>query len=211
MEAPILYGPGFSTYVRTARLALEEKGIDYTLEEFNFIEAMPAEQVARHPFSKVPAFEHDGFGLYETFAICRYVDEAFEGPRLQPDDLHRRARMTQIFGILDNYTYGPVVSTIVIQRMVVPMLGEVPDEEAIAAAVPGARKAMEVLEKLLGDQRFLTGDAPSLADLHLVPVLTYFSGTPEGGSVLAETPGLRRWLDGMRARDSVTRTEPSFD
>ena len=35
MAAPILYGPDFSTYVRTARLALEEKGVSYQLIDVN--------------------------------------------------------------------------------------------------------------------------------------------------------------------------------
>jgi glutathione S-transferase len=49
--------------------------------------------MARHRFGKIPAFEHAGFRLYETGAITRYVDEAFPGPRLQPDDPRDRARM----------------------------------------------------------------------------------------------------------------------
>ena len=33
MAAPIIYGPAFSTYVRTVRLALEEKPASYELVE----------------------------------------------------------------------------------------------------------------------------------------------------------------------------------
>jgi glutathione S-transferase len=42
----------------------------------------------RQPFAKVPGFEHDGFALYETQAIMRYVDERFPGTPLQPEDVH---------------------------------------------------------------------------------------------------------------------------
>jgi glutathione S-transferase len=52
--------------------------------------------VARHPFGKIPAFEHDSFRLYEAGAIARYIDEAFAGVPLQPADVRGRARMTQI-------------------------------------------------------------------------------------------------------------------
>jgi hypothetical protein len=73
MSKPTLYGPAFSTYVRSVRLALEEKGVDYNLVEIDFLQGlMPTEQIERHPFVRVPAFEHDGFKLYETTAICRY-------------------------------------------------------------------------------------------------------------------------------------------
>ena len=35
--------------------------------------ATQAAYLKRHPFAKVPAFEHDGFPLYETAAIERYL------------------------------------------------------------------------------------------------------------------------------------------
>ena len=62
MANPILYGPGYSTYVRSVRLALEEKGVDYDHVEFDFMQGMPDDQLERQPFSKVPAFEHDSSG-----------------------------------------------------------------------------------------------------------------------------------------------------
>ena len=109
------HGPGFSTYVRTARLALEEKGVDYDLEEFNFIaDGMPAEHLARNPFGKVPAFSHGDTVLYETVAIARYVDEAFDGPALQPGDAEGRARMVQASAIVDNYAYPSAITGVVI-------------------------------------------------------------------------------------------------
>lgn len=94
MADPVLYGPNYSTYTRAARLALEEKGVAYDLEEVDFLKGMPPEQLARHPFAKVPAFEHDGLALYEVCAITRYVDETFAGPALQSSDVRQRARMT---------------------------------------------------------------------------------------------------------------------
>ena len=57
MADPILHGPDYSTYARTARLALEEKGVSYELDHVDFLQGgMPAEQLARQPFGKVPAF-----------------------------------------------------------------------------------------------------------------------------------------------------------
>ena len=73
-----------------------------TLTQF-VTEGMPKEQLSRQPFNKVPAFEHDGNMLYETAAIERYVDEAFDGPSLQPSGALARARMTQVIGIADCY------------------------------------------------------------------------------------------------------------
>jgi glutathione S-transferase len=211
MAKPVLYGPGYSTFTRAARLAMEEKGVDYDLVEVDFIGGgMPDEQLARHPFGKVPAFEHDGLMLYETPAIERYVDEAFDGPSLQPQDPAARARMTQIISIIDSYTYPRTVGDLVIQRLVQPMLGGTADEAIIEAALPEVDKSMREFERMLGDQQYLTGSAISLADLHLAPIFAYFVDTPESKGILQSKPGLTAWWQRMASRDSVTKTQPQL-
>jgi len=211
MAKPIVHGPGFSTYVRTVRLTLEEKGVGYDLNEFNFFDGMPAEQLERHPFGKVPAFEHDGFTLYETFPICRYIDEAFDGPNLQPADVRLRARATQIAAILGTYAYTPMITNLVIQRLVVPKMGGEPDEALIRNSLPDIRKVLTVLEDLMGDQGYLVGNELTLADCHLIPMFTYFVATPESASILEDRAKLRAWWNGIQNRESVTNTVPQLD
>ncbi len=136
MAKPVLHGPGFSTYVRTARLTLAKKGVDYDLNEFDFIaNSVPNDHLARNPFGKVPAFSHGDFEIYETVAIARYIDEAFEGPALQPADAAGRARVTQASAIIYSYAYPSAITGVVIQRVVVPMMGGEADEAVIAEAL----------------------------------------------------------------------------
>ena len=211
MAKPTLYGPGYSTYARAARLALEEKGVDYDLVEIDFIAGgMPDEHLARHPFAKVPALEHDGLMLYETAAIERYIDEAFDGPSLQPSGPAGRARMTQIISVIDSYTYPCTVGDLVIQRLVQPMLGGTADESIVEAALPEVDKSMAELERLLGDQEYLTGSALSLADLHLAPIFEYFVNTPESNGIMKDKPALNAWWQRMQARESMTTTQPQL-
>ncbi len=211
MAKPTLYGPGYSTYARAARLALEEKGVDYDLVEIDFIAGgMPDEHLARHPFAKVPALEHGGLMLYETAAIERYIDEAFDGPSLQPSDPAGRARMTQIISVIDSYTYPCTVGDLVIQRLVQPMLGGTADESIVEAALPAVDKSMAELERLLADQEYLTGSALSLADLHLAPIFEYFVNTPESNGIMKDKPALNAWWQRMQARESMTTTQPQL-
>jgi glutathione S-transferase len=62
-----LYGLSRSVYTRTARLALEEKGVGYELCEVEIFgeHGVPPEHYARHPFGRIPVLEHDGFMLFE--------------------------------------------------------------------------------------------------------------------------------------------------
>jgi glutathione S-transferase len=209
---PVIYGPAYSTYVRSCRLALEEKGADYDLVEIDTLSgaSRSPEHLARHPFGKVPAFEHDGLALYETDAIVRYVDEALPGTRLQPADVASRARMTQAINVVGSYAYPAIIGHIVIQRLVMPLLGNSSDEDAIAAAIPQAETAVAALEKLVDGNAYLAGDRLSLADLLLIPVYDYFVQIPEGQKILAKAPNLQRWWDKVRTLPSVEKTKPSL-
>jgi len=212
MSKPTLYGPAYSTYTRSVRLTLEEKGVDYNLVEVDFLQgSMPAEQVERHPFGKVPAFEHDGFEFYEVIAIERYIDEEFDGPSLQPESAKERARMNQFISIIDSYTYSCTVGQLVIQRIVMPMLGEQPDEDAISAAMPEISKCMGIIAGLRADKKFLVSDHVTLADLHLAPIFDYFQNTPDSDPILQENPGLRSWWAEMSERESMKKTQLSTD
>jgi glutathione S-transferase len=77
-----LYGYQYSVYAWIARLAMHAKGISYEWVEVNpFAKDVPADYLAMHPFGRVPTLVNGDFVLFETSAITRYVDEAFQGPR----------------------------------------------------------------------------------------------------------------------------------
>jgi glutathione S-transferase len=213
MSQPIVYGPAYSTFARTARLALEEKGVPYELKEVDIMkgETQTPDYLARQPFAKVPAFQHDGFALYETAAIARYVDEAFPGPKLQPADAKKRARMAQIVSIVDSYGYGCMIGKVVWQRMVVPLMGGQPDEAVVKDATPMVEKCVAALEAVAdGTGPYLCGSEVSLADLHLGPVMAYLNHTPEGQKAMAGAPKLTRWWKVFSQRPAVIKTEPKL-
>ena len=211
MAEPVVYGPNFSTYVRSVRLALEEKGAPYTLTEVGMMQGMhkQPEHLKRNPFGLVPAFEHVGLMLYETAAILRYVDRAFPGAALQPSEVKALARMDQVIGIVDSFTYPTLMSKVCWQRMVSPMLGGTPDEGIVAEAMPRAKICVSELERLCTGP-FFCGEKPSLADLHAAPIFAYFTSTPEGGKLMEPHRKLAGWWDRMSARESMKKTQPKF-
>ena len=208
MARPIVYGPAGSTYVWSARLALAEKGVAHELVPVEFGANREEPHLSRHPFAKVPAFEHDGFKLYETQAIMRYVDERFPAAPLQSPDLHQFSRMNQIIGIVDAYAWPSIAGGILVNRFVRPRLGLPVDEEAAAAALPRARLCLAEIARLQGDQPYLAGERVSLADLMVIPLLYYFGRLPEGEAALAEHPSLRGWILRMAERQSFQVTKP---
>jgi glutathione S-transferase len=209
MARPIVYGPAGSTYVWSVRLALSEKGVTHELVEVPFGARREPSHLARHPFAKVPAFEHDGFALYETQAIMRYVDERFPGTPLQPEDVHEWSRMNQLIGIVDAYAWPSIAGTILYNRVLLPRLGGVADDGAVAAALPRARLCLAEIDRLMADHPFLTGAHVSLADLMVIPILYYFGEVAEGRACLAEHPKLEEWVRRMAERQSFGVTKPA--
>jgi glutathione S-transferase len=208
MAHPILYGPVGSTYVWSARLALAEKGATHELVDVPFGAHREMPHLKRHPFAKVPAFEHDGFALYETQAILRYVDERFAGTPLQPEDVHEFSRMNQLIGIVDAYLWPAVAGAVLVNRILVPRQGGTPDEAAIAAALPRARLCLAEIDRLMAENPFLAGAHLSLADLMVLPLLYYFGRIGDGRPLMAEHPKLEVWVGRMAERQSFAVTKP---
>ena len=204
---PILFGPSYSVYVRIVKIVLAEKGVDFDQVEFDVFDVndWPADWLERQPFGLVPAFEHDGLRLYEARAIARYIDEAFDGPALQPDSPQGRARMEQAISVLDGQGYWPMVREIFVQRVERARDG-MTDEAVIAAALPKAERCLAALRQLLGERPYLAGADFSLADAHAAPMFHYFLETPEGQALLGMQPRLADWWARIAARRSVLAT-----
>ena len=208
MSQALVFGARYSVYVRIVRLALEEKKVPYDLIDIDIFaqDGPPGDYLERHPFGRIPAFEHDGFRLYETGAIIRYVEEVFPGIALLPDGPRNRARVDQVVSILDSYAYRIFVWDIFVERIHAPKAGREPDEERIAAALPKAETCLQALERLKADHIWLSGPELTLADLHAAPMFALFRLAKQGAELLARHPGLAAWWDLIAKRPGMAAT-----
>ncbi len=206
---PIVFGATYSVYVRSVRLALAEKGVSYDLVDIDVfaLGGPPSDYLERHPFGRIPAFEHAGFRLYEARAIMGYVDEAFTGPSLQPSGSRERARMVQAMSVLDSYAYRTLVWDIYVERITRSASGGLADEDKIAAALPKAAVCLRALAQIMDQGAWLAGTEISLADLLAAPMFARFRLAPEGERLLDSHPELRRWWERMSQRSSMAATE----
>jgi glutathione S-transferase len=207
----ILHGYHYSVYNRIARLTLAEKGVACERAEVNpFDPARPAEYLALHPFGRVPTLVHDGFVLYETGAITRYVDRAFAGPALQPSAPRALARMDQLIGVVDSYGYWPMVRQVFSHRIFRAAAGRPVDEAEVARGMAGSATVLAALETLASPDAFLVGPDLSLADLHVGAMVAYFTLAPEGAALLIDYPRLAAWWATVGRRASFAFTDPGL-
>ncbi len=199
--------PG-SPFGRAVLATLEEKRAPYRLAPVAPGTTKTPEYLTMlHPFGRVPVLEHDGFRLYETQAILRYLDRVMPQPSLTPSDIKRTARTDQVMNINDWYLFHGVGNVIIFHRVIAPrLMGMAPDEQAIKAAMPKAHTVFNELARLLVDQPYFTGDTLSLADLLVAPAVEFFTVTPEWSALGAPHANLVAWMTRMQERPSMKAT-----
>lgn len=208
MSKMTLWGFNGSTYVRTVKMLLAEKGAtDFEQVPLNVLEGDPkkADHLARHPFGKVPVLEHDGIRILETSAIVRYLNDVLPGKSLVPATPEDRARMDMIISIIDSYGYGALVGGVAAYHLFPDFVGG-KNEQMLKGGIERGRQVIEFAMKTKGSSPFLAGEL-SLADLYLAPIAFYVSLTPDANAVF-EVDGFAAWWAKVQALKSYQETPP---
>jgi glutathione S-transferase len=207
MSELIVHSVPGSPYGRAVLATLVEKGANYRLSPVALGAFRSEPHISRHPFGRVPVLEHDGFVLYETQAILRYLDRVLPGPALTPADHKATARMDQVMNICDWYLMQGVNNVIGFHRIIGPrLMGLAPDEAAIAEAMPKAHVVLNELSRLLGSKTYVAEEEVTLADILVAAHLDFLAETPEWEPLTAALPNLVSWLHRINARASFRAT-----
>ena len=171
-----IFGFAPSTYVRSARMACVLSGAPYELKPLAFKEPS---HFALHPFGRMPIMRHEDVTLFESLAIITYIDDVFNGGRLQPDAPAEHARMVQWASAAIDYLYPALVGGL--------LADQVGDPEVTAAA-----EALSKLDAALGEEGHLVAGVTTLADLLCFPMVA-FALTKLDASKAAGLARLRRF------------------
>lgn len=202
-----LLGHERSAYTRTARMALAEKGIAYRHAPFG---PRTPEVLAVNPFGRIPVLLDGPIALYETSAIVRYLDDAFDGPPLVPIGPSDRARCEQWVSLVNGHLYDTMARRYVLQYVFPSGEGGQPDRAVIDGAVKEMARQLPVLEQAYGSGDYLAGGALSMADLFVTPLLAYLALFPESKQLLGDCPNIRRAQAVIAERPSFIATAPNL-
>lgn len=194
-----------SSYVRVIRMVCEEKGIDYSLTA-----APPhsAAVAAINPLGKIPAMRHGEIELFESKAIATYLDRVFDGPKLIPEQPVLAAAVEQWVSLVNTVVDRTMIRTYVFGYVFPRTPDGKPDRSMIDGAVPDLQRQMSILDRAVAGTGHLAGNALTLADLNLMPILFYAKQFPEGGEALAANRHLAAYFDRHAARPSFVNTMP---
>lgn len=198
-----VYGHPMSTCTRKVLTALAEKG---EKPEFVTVEIMKGEgkapdHLARQPFGRVPAIDDDGFQLFESRAIVRYIDETrTDGTKLHGTDPKSRALVEQWLSV-ETSEFTPQAMKIIYEKFFHPMMGKPSDEAVVAAARTALEKVCTAMETQLGKTEYIAGNGFTMADIGFMPYIEYLFAAGQG-DILDKFPKTLSWWQRISARPS---------
>jgi maleylpyruvate isomerase len=168
-----LYDYWRSSAAYRVRLALNLKGVAYQSIAVNIApgrdEQLQGEYRAINPQMRVPSIEVDGRVTGQSMAIIEWIDESFPGPALLPSDPWRR---------LQARSFADTIACDIHPLNNLSVLAALRDDFGADDAaithwyhdwIRRGFSALEVIARDLPNSRFLFGDAPTIAEICLVP------------------------------------------
>jgi glutathione S-transferase len=192
-----LFGHPGSTCTRKVLTTLHETGTAFEFVALDFAtgEHKQPAHLARQPFGQVPAINDDGFELYESRAICRYLNEKANGS-LIPADAQNRALMEEWISIETSNFTGHAMKFVYEHIFKRPQ-----GDEVLAKATAGLETALGVMEKRLAEKPYLAGDVFSIADIAFMPYVEYGMMTP-AKEIYGKYPHFVAWWERVSTRPS---------
>jgi len=196
-----IFGHPASTCTRKVLMTLNETKtpFEFVLVDFAKGEHKQPAHLGRQPFGQVPALDDDGFAMFESRAMARYIDGKAGGP-LTPKDAQARAIMEEWISIETSNYSGHAMKFVyqyVFQREQTP--------EVLKTAGAGLDLAYATMNRQLAKQPFLAGEAFSIADLCFMPYLEYLAVSPAAAK-LTENPHVADWWARVSAREAWRTT-----
>lgn len=204
MTALEIIGVAQSPLVRAVRMACLEKGVEYVLKPV--IPHTP-EIEAIHPYGKIPAMRHGDFTLCESKAIVTYIDKAFPGPKLFPDDAKACGLIEQWVSLI-NTGVQPALMPYLRGYFFSGLPDGKPDHAKIEAAIPDVETQVALLDRSVAKTGFMAGNGFTYADMVALGWLDYLKVCPESRDMIGGAKSLAAYFATNAQRPSFIATTP---
>ncbi|TFY56552.1 hypothetical protein EVG20_g8883 [Dentipellis fragilis] len=160
-----LHGFPLSTCTRRVAVVAKEKNVPYELVVVDLLkgEQKSAAFLAKQPFGQVPYIDDEGFELFESRAISRYIATkwADQGTPLIPADLKAQSLFEQAASIEQN-DFDIFASGYCAEKVFNPRKGIPTNEERAAWLLKTLEAKLDVYDQILGKQKYLAGNVRPL-------------------------------------------------
>ena len=194
---------------KRVRMFMAEKGlsadaIELINVDLNAGQHKLPEFVSKSAMARIPALElDDGRMLCESRAICTYLEDAFEGPKLMGQGHEQRAFIEMTDRYVEWYIMMPLAAWIRHTHPGLAVLEGTQFPDFGQHQAPKFEAGVQWLDEPLSKQAWVAGDAFSIADITAFCTLEFarlvkFKAVDKGFHHVA------RWHAAMAARPSAT-------
>jgi glutathione S-transferase len=186
------------------RIYLAEKGIDVPRETVNIVagEARSDSFRIKNPMAGLPVLElDDGRCFAESLAIMQYFEELYPEPPMIGTTPEERLAVRALERSIELGVFNRVVDAVWHSNpFFKTRLTQVP--VMVENALKMMHGTLKVLDARVGDQPFLAGPRPTIADCTLFSAL-WFAEMMDVTVDLTKRPSLRRWYAAFKDRPSA--------
>ncbi|EKM78390.1 hypothetical protein AGABI1DRAFT_60571 [Agaricus bisporus var. burnettii JB137-S8] len=198
-----LFGHPLSTCTKQVATVFHEKKVPFEFYAVDFAKAehKSPEHKAKQPFGQIPYIDDEGFILYESRAICRYLEDKYpnQGTKLIPSDIRQRALFEQGASI-ETSNFDAKALPLVSETVFKAFHGQTPDPVKVEELKTALAAKLDVYDEILSKQKYIAGDNVTLADLFHLPFGSLLA--PAGINLIQERPHVARWFNELQNRPS---------
>ncbi len=202
-----IYGADLSAVANKVRVTANALDLDYEYVRVNIREGenRTEEYLKLHPAGKVPVIDDDGFILFESDAIIKYL-AIKQKSSLYPGDLQQRATIDQWIDFTTIHL-GGAMGRVLFNRLFAPFAKVSVDERSLADGLKFLDKFLPVIEGQLAKGTYLAGDEFSLADIVLLAVLDPAEAVEID---IGSYPNIVQWREGLQKKSFYTKCHASY-
>ncbi|TFL03402.1 glutathione S-transferase [Pterulicium gracile] len=203
-----LYGVPKSPMTKRAALYFHEKQVPFKFVPIDFHagEHKSDEFLAKQPFGQTPYLDDEGFALFETRAIGRYIasKHAGQGTPLIPTGEKEIAKFEEAMSIetsnFDVHAYGAIAEG-VYKHLLSKGAGD-PDPTIVKGFMDTLGTKLDAYDKILSKQKYLAGDSVTLADLNHLSYGSMFPLLKQDTLDNPSRPNVARWWKELEGRSA---------
>ena len=192
-----LYGIGFSFNISKIRYCLNYLNLPYEWVQTNPMigENKSPEFQNITPTGKIPAIDIDGFKLFESNSINRYL-ATVNNSSLYPQDAKKRAIIDAWMDYISIHV-GAAFGRILFNRVFAPMTGQKADQESLRVGLEFLDKYFPVLEKQLSLNSYIAGKEMSIADISLLATI---DPCELAQISIDQYPAIKKWRTALKSQ-----------
>jgi len=203
-----IYGADLSAPANKVRMAANALGVEYEYIRVSLREGehQTEEYLKLHPAGKVPVIDDEGFVLFESDAIIKYLATKQSSP-LYPDNGQQRAQIDQWIDFTSIHV-GGAMGRVLFNRVFASFAKIPVDERSLNDGCKFLNRFLPVIDQQLAKAAHLAGEQFSLADIVLLAVLD----PAEVAEIkLAPYVHIVEWRDTLKQKDFYTQCHKSYD